>query len=127
MYYILHTCVFVFQTNSDIESYSWLLAAVMQALCHPSIKLSTILPTSTTLESIDSSLSTTTGQLPPLCQPGKRLSVPLTGGSTITGQDDNTGSVAQRRDSGQFPLLISYMCQRFAYIFIIRSCNYLFD
>lgn len=39
------------------------------------------------------------------------MNLSISGGS-ILGQDDNKGSVAQRRDSGQFPLLINYMCQR---------------
>ena len=85
----------------DVENYSWLLAAVMQALCHPSVKLSRILPGITSLETSNSI------QMPIMGHSGKRLSVP-----SKTGPDDNTGSVAQRRDSGQFPLLISYMCQR---------------
>ena len=73
----------------------------MQALCHPSIKLSTILPTNIPIDPLDTTLS---GIYPS----SRRLSVV----SSKSAQDDNTGSVAQRRDSGQFPLLISYMCQR---------------
>ena len=42
------------QGNEEIESYSWLLAAVMQALCHPSVKLNTIIPIANSTDTIES-------------------------------------------------------------------------
>lgn len=72
----------------NVEGYGRLLAAIMEALCHPTIKLTNILPIN--------------------CEPHteellRRQSVTI---------DDNTNSMARIGDMFRFPVLVNHMTYR---------------
>lgn len=72
----------------NVSGYSRLLAAVMEAMCHPTIKLTSIMPIN--------------------CQPATEEF--LRRQSDI--MDDNTNSVARMGEVHRFPILVSHMTSR---------------
>jgi E3 ubiquitin-protein ligase MYCBP2 len=69
--------------------YGRLLAAIMEAMCHPTIKLTNIMPIN--------------------CEP--QTEEILRKQSTVV-MDDNTNSVARMGDIHRFPLLVDHMTNR---------------
>ena len=82
---------------ANVAGYSRLLAAVMEAMCHPTIKLTSIMPIN--------------------CQPAteeilRRTSVVM---------DDNTNSFARQGDVHKFPILVGHMTARVEVSYCVRT------
>ena len=94
-----------------------LLAAVMEALCHPTVKLTSIMPINCEPEmqqllnkqyAAGNHSKTHLGNCQEMIMilSNRQLKV------NFLFPDDNTNSAAQSRDTSQFPLLVSHMTQR---------------
>lgn len=86
----------------NVSGYSRLLAAVMEAMCHPTIKLTSIMPIN--------------------CQPATEEI--LRRQSDI--MDDNTNSVARMGEVHRFPILVSHMTSRVEVSGISTYCLFLY-
>ena len=88
MLFSINSGTHLFQTMINAGGYGRLLAAIMEAMCHPTIKLTNIMPIN--------------------CEP--ETEEILRKQSVI--MDDNTNSVARLGDIHRFPLLVSHMTFR---------------
>lgn len=86
----------------NVSGYSRLLAAVMEAMCHPTIKVTSIMPIN--------------------CQPATEEI--LRRQSDI--MDDNTNSVARMGEVHRFPILVSHMTSRVEVSGISTYCLFLY-
>lgn len=82
-----------------MDGYGRLLAAIMEAMCHPSVKLTNIFPINCEHE---------TEELL------RRQSVSI---------DDNTNSAARLGDSHQYPILVSHMMCRTGVSEVTAECS----